>query len=381
MRILITLSLLLLSIGINIHAKDVIVLRNGGIINGIVTEVSTTEVKFKKASNPNGPIYIMDKNEVLSVKYENGEIDKFEINKENISNDYSLGLKEAIPADNNQQIISLYNIEIPQRDNKHSNTITNYAYVYWGISEKSILSDNNLEISIQRLHSKEYNAVPQAAESLDLYPYCISVKNKSNKPIYIDLGTSYRVNRTEDTSNSIPWYDGTVFTETQHSSSGIGLGLGAITNSLGIGGAVGTLANGISVGGAKGNGVSSNRGIQRFMSIAPNASMKLPAHPYVDGKNIKEHYEWLNMSSLENGKKRFNIKKWELRHYNIDESPFGIDFYITYSTNPDFSEYTILPIQLYSRQIYGRSGMETITPNKYGIQNIDKFLFGDLYLK
>lgn len=365
---------------IQIYADDIIVLQNGDIINAIVKEITKSEVKYKKASNPNGPIYSIEKNEILSIKYENGEIDKFNKTKTNVENASGPCLKEAIPASNNQELIVQYNREIPTRKNKSSNTITNYAYVYWGVSDSSIMSDSKVEISILRRYSEDNYEIPSESENLGYYPYCILIRNKSNYPIYIDLGNSYKVYRTEDSSNSIPWYDGTVFTETQGSSKGLGLGLGAVTNALGIGGTVGTIANGLSVGGSSGNGVSMNRGIQRFISIAPNATMKLPGHPYIADKKVLEDYEQFNVKSLGKGKQRFNLKKWELRAYNPDEAPFGIDYYISYSNTPDFLEYTILPIHLYSRNIYGRSGLETLTQNKYSIQNPDRFLFGYLYL-
>lgn len=59
-------------------ADDVIVLRNGDVINGIVTEVSSDAIKYKMISNSNGPTYSTNREEVLSIKYSYGEIEKFD---------------------------------------------------------------------------------------------------------------------------------------------------------------------------------------------------------------------------------------------------------------------------------------------------------------
>ncbi len=69
---------------IGVCARDIIVLQNGDIINGFVTEVLTNEIKYKKASNPDGPVYTVEKKEILSIMYENGEIEKFEPTKNNL---------------------------------------------------------------------------------------------------------------------------------------------------------------------------------------------------------------------------------------------------------------------------------------------------------
>lgn len=57
----------------NAFASDVITLQNGEEIQAKVVEVSADEIKYKKASNPDGPTFVAKKSEIFMLKYENGE--------------------------------------------------------------------------------------------------------------------------------------------------------------------------------------------------------------------------------------------------------------------------------------------------------------------
>lgn len=59
-------------------AQDIITKRDGSEIPSKVTEVTTQEIKYKRWDNQNGPIYGIDKKEVLFIKYENGAKDIFD---------------------------------------------------------------------------------------------------------------------------------------------------------------------------------------------------------------------------------------------------------------------------------------------------------------
>ncbi len=57
-------------------AQDVITKKNGDEINAKVTEVSTTEIKYKKTDNPD-VVYTILKTDVFMIKYSNGTKDIF----------------------------------------------------------------------------------------------------------------------------------------------------------------------------------------------------------------------------------------------------------------------------------------------------------------
>lgn len=56
---------------------DIIITKEGKKIEGIVSEITSNEVKYKKASNPNGPLYSILISEIVMINYENGEQDLF----------------------------------------------------------------------------------------------------------------------------------------------------------------------------------------------------------------------------------------------------------------------------------------------------------------
>jgi hypothetical protein len=60
---------------------DTIIMRNGKEVKCIVSEIGISEIKYKKCDNLNGPIYTVDKNEVLMIQYANGTNDIIENKK------------------------------------------------------------------------------------------------------------------------------------------------------------------------------------------------------------------------------------------------------------------------------------------------------------
>jgi len=60
-----------------LNAQDIITLRTGETINGKVAEVGTTEIRYYKSSNINGPVYVAPKADISQIVYENGSKDVF----------------------------------------------------------------------------------------------------------------------------------------------------------------------------------------------------------------------------------------------------------------------------------------------------------------
>ena len=69
---------LLLLCSASISAQDIIVKKDGSTILSKVIEIGSTEIKYKKFSNLNGPTYSITKVEILSINYENGEKESFD---------------------------------------------------------------------------------------------------------------------------------------------------------------------------------------------------------------------------------------------------------------------------------------------------------------
>ena len=61
-------------------SQDTIYMKNGNVIAGKILEVTETQLKYKKAENPDGPMYSMNKFRVALVQYQNGYKEVFDEN-------------------------------------------------------------------------------------------------------------------------------------------------------------------------------------------------------------------------------------------------------------------------------------------------------------
>jgi hypothetical protein len=68
-------------------SQDMITKKSGEDIQVKVIEVTTTEVKYKKFDNLNGPTFTILKSDILMIRYENGTKDIFSVETKNASQD------------------------------------------------------------------------------------------------------------------------------------------------------------------------------------------------------------------------------------------------------------------------------------------------------
>jgi len=64
-----------------LKAQDMIVKSDGSIVKAKIIEITDESVKYKKADNPDGPLYTLSKESITSINYANGEVEKFETAK------------------------------------------------------------------------------------------------------------------------------------------------------------------------------------------------------------------------------------------------------------------------------------------------------------
>ena len=72
-----------------IEAQDTLSMRSGETILVKVIEVGTTEVKYKKIDNLNGPVFSLLKSDLFVIKYENGTKEDFSSIKKIEENNFS----------------------------------------------------------------------------------------------------------------------------------------------------------------------------------------------------------------------------------------------------------------------------------------------------
>jgi len=59
----------------SIYAQDLIILKNGSVIEAKVTEISSTEIRYKRFENLDGPVIVIARSDVLSIRYENNTVE------------------------------------------------------------------------------------------------------------------------------------------------------------------------------------------------------------------------------------------------------------------------------------------------------------------
>lgn len=69
------------SISLSSLAQDIITQKNLKTIEAKIIEISPKEVKYKRFDNPEGPVIIISKSDLVSIKYQNGTIEKIEENE------------------------------------------------------------------------------------------------------------------------------------------------------------------------------------------------------------------------------------------------------------------------------------------------------------
>lgn len=363
---------------ITTFAQDIIVKKDGSIIQSKVQKIGTQEVEYKKWTNQDGPTYTIAISDILAINYQNGEKETFD-NKattakeeDGDSNEPKLVKKE--PDARNAEIIAMHNKYkfVPVKPVKDKDAKEGFAIL--NVDESSVMSNDELEMSFELCTTPTH---PQSYYGGYLcYHYEIKLTNKTDKIIYIDLANCFRTNE-DATSDTYYYYSGEQTRISKGGGSGASMNMGAITGALGIGGAVGTLASGLNVGGGSNSAVEKSYEQQRIITIPPHGSRHLTEWKYVKVKYQEyevpgqaEEYNWgvnnhsrdhtiysscekvLYASQERRTKlKRGDIKENEIKTYTLEDSPAKINYSIIYSTSNTFQKYSMLTARLYISSI------------------------------
>lgn len=273
----------------------------------------------------------------------------------------------------NQIIINEYNSKQFTIEKNKDKIYRGGVNTLWGIGRESVICDSLVQIEFEYYQGSD-SGIWQDGYKVALY-------NNGNAPVYIDLTNSFRI----IDGMATPFYDGATYTQNSGGSKGGSFNVGALAGALGVGGALGTLASGVNVGGGTSSGISVTTSDQPILTVPPHSKVYLPLRKFVEGKKIYDKYEnfyWKNgktkkeiKSELKMGKgdslknieqmgnksdskeitaESMQLKKGQTVDFAEDESPKEYGFRISYSTRPDFTEYTTLPVKLYLKQVFGK---------------------------
>lgn len=323
------------------HAQDLIVKKDGTVIQAKVTKVGTAEVEYKKWNNQDGPQYSIAVVDILAINYKNGEKETFEnigANRNDkvdktFTNVNTPTEETPVIASDNERLINLYNNQVlePVKP-KPKDKLAHNMFTLWGITRNSVLSDSHITVYFSKIYD-EYERVSG---------YAMLIQNKSDETVYIDLANSFKIS---DNGISTPYYSNKSYTVNKSSGSGGSLNIGAVAGALGVGGKVGTLASGINVGGGANSGTTVTETEERILTIPPHSSAKLPLEKNVGKKSITEEPEYFCPQKVP---VNMNLKLHEFKEICTEQNSTSIHRrIITYSTNPDFVTYKKLSIGIY----------------------------------
>ena len=346
MLILVAMMLPLTALG-----QDVIVKKDGSTILSKVLEVNIDNVKYKKFSNQNGPTYTINKADLLSKNYENGDKDKFDDYKtpQATSNDtkqeraISQRLINKPAASNNATLIKKYQGDVIFAKTAETKDSKTYFPIF-AISDSSIISTEDIEMRFIPTFVLNRYGVVWLAHSIEL-------KNKTDRIIYIDKGSTFII---ESEGKYASYYDTEQTTVAHGKGSGVGVGLGGIASAIGVGGILGTLANSVSVGSSSQSTIMKTYTKERILAIPPHAQTNLTDFKQIEVK--KNKYE--TVSDIEHWYCDIKLKRGDVKkngHIAYDESntPNCYRYILTYSTSQYFDTYSTLNAKVYVRYIVG----------------------------
>lgn len=350
-----------------VNAQDIIVLKDGSVLETEVVEISSTEVRYKKYTNLTGPVYVIDKSSVYAINYKNGEKDIFSSAKDDNSEEKAQVYSETnMPKDgsllvspDNEELLLRYNrlFDPGYIDSKDSPAI---AYITkFALTNVSVISNEHLEV---------YFKMPY------LYLYEIWIRNKTNSPIIIDL---MYTSRSDSDGVSRTYYDAS---EVHSSASGQAVGGGV---SLGP----------ISVGGGNTNSLTTVYNNERYVVIPPKGNASIGVWKDVVKKKAllqQDYRKWV--SHGEKFTHTYYANEWEINKkgilneyltngygnnydeikddnmpvninsqimigesvvFDVDNSPLVKEYRLLYYTDQGMSNAFVLPFALYIRQIIG----------------------------
>ena len=233
------------------------------------------------------------------------------------------------------------------------------ANAIWYFLEKksaSITEDENIFVQYG-IYTKYAN------ESYGQAPYPtmrIKATNKSDKIIYIDLGTSYL--KKNDVAFVI--YNPTITTRMTGQSVGVGVNVGTIASAVGIGGMVGTALGGVNVGGSKSSSVTTTTYAQRLVSIPPKSSVLLEDVPIFTPGSEKALGDLFYYKEVGMGKMKWtaclsykfnDVESGGVNDYSEDNTLFTIGCYLNYSFSENFTSSKGIETTYYVKKVVGSS--------------------------
>ena len=321
------------------YAQDIIVMRDGSIVQSKVTEITSSEVKYKKYSNLDGPLYTIDKSTILAINYENGEKETFEMTEQQpakTGTDSGQGVAVEIPVEtdaDNEAIEKSYSTPVEFVTEKGIGKDARWVLWKYGMTRNSVLSNKDIEISFELRWN---NFCCQ---------YAIFIRNKTDETIYIDLDKTHWVDKEGEYHTYFNDKQQTSVTLGESSGGGIGLG------------------HGIVLSGGSSNATTTTYLNNRYLDIPPHGKAILSDHDEAVTKKEKAltEEETIKLSHCEDlfdayGKKKGFIRESETLIFDEGETPYSRNYTIVYTKDETYGTYSETGFGIYIQQAFGWKG-------------------------
>lgn len=315
-----TICFLIALLATKAFPQDVIVKKDGTTILSKVIEITDySKVKYKKWTNQEGPLYTIAIDDILSINYENGEKEDFGNTLQNASSKQGNVSNMAKPREiirevspENAALIAQYNEDCGYT--KSSSSKAPYVLYFWNVAENSVLRNEDIEIEFQ----------PSIKGYLALKVYNVVIKNHTERPIYIDRANTFN-------NNTMAW-DNTMHSSSYSSSEGGGTGIGFSILGIGIGGSSSS---------STGSASTTSTRQERIANIAPHGSLEI----FTFSIN-RDNYSFIA------------LKVGEEHKYTTENTPSLRKYFITYSKDENFSEYSTIQATVYIAKAIGAKKMK-----------------------
>lgn len=338
--------LMMLSMSIVVQAQDVVITKEGNALKVYGLEVTASAVFYRESAEESAPIVRKKKADLLMIKYSDGRkeiIDDDSQNEESVTatqQQQAPAMEEftAEDASANEAALAKWK-NFPAGKMKEKNKKAAFLCCVLRPDKASHIADRNVELSF---HGQ--NTLLSWRNNI---AFVLSVKNKTNKTIYLDLSNSFFIRGEQSQAYFVP----TASSFTTGTSTAVGVNMGAVAGAMGVDGKAGKLASGINVGKGSSKYNTTVTYSQRVIAIPPMSTKSL------DAMEIRQSN--LKMRSVENDylPRELSVSKIINRGASVDfeegEVPVKFGSFITYSFTEDIQSPRELQVSYSVRRIIG----------------------------
>lgn len=362
-------SVLLLS------AQDIIVKNSGETIKAYNLEVSGTSVFFQLSAEPDAPLQKLPKTEILVVRKSDGTKLDFDApapqpaaqqqqtaTAQNKPVKLTLDMLSEEERTENERLIKQYNEPVLFTVKKQD--YASFATSSFSPKYNSIMTNKDISISlVSGYMTAASHKAPSEFHEVDVCKgfrwwqdlgeiVCLSITNKTDQTIYVDLGNSMLVAQ----GRSVPLYVPQTTTTSNTSVGGGSVNLGALTGS--------SLLGGFSVGGSNASSTVNTVYSQRVIAIGPYGTVQTPPvsawGTTTEERELVPGMVWKEIVSRigNNRHLRLYIPKKSFRcgqviNFNEENAPLNISAYVSYSYTEDCAQEKTLSIHYYLKNLIG----------------------------